>query len=242
MHNIKTALVTGGGRRIGAAITRGLHANGYNVIIHYGQSVDQATKLMQQLNDERAGSVSILQADLAKVDSVRALAKQSLHEFGPLDLLINNASAFFPTPLANATDADWQNLHAVNLRAPFLLCQELAKSLEETKGSIINITDIYADRPLPGYSIYSASKAGLLSLSRSLALELAPGVRVNAVAPGAILWPQNSSPDSTILSRIPLQRCGEERDIVETVLFLADRANYVTGQVINVDGGRSINP
>lgn len=246
----KVALVTGAAKRIGAEITRLLHAAGYNLVIHYNKSVDPAQALINELNSERADSAVGLPADLNDYQQVINLAQQCVAQWQRLDLLVNNASSFFPTPIGNATNADWDNLINSNLKAPFFLSQSLAPSLKQSHGCIINIADIYAQRPLKNHSIYSIAKAGNMMLTQSLAQELAPTVRVNGIAPGAILWPEDyykkteeqlsDENKEKMLSRIPLQQRGQVQDIAKTVLFLAKDSPYITGQIITVDGGRSI--
>lgn len=241
----KVALITGGARRIGAAIARTLHAEGMNLIVHYRNSVDNAQSLADDLNRYRSGSVALARADLEKTEDCSSLAQQAVDAFGRIDALINNASAFSPTPIGKVSEAHWDTLIGVNLKAPFFLSQACAEALTSTRGTIINLTDIYAERPLPKHPVYSASKAGLLTLTRSLAQELSPDVRVNAIAPGAILWPESGDTQENqeeIIRRTPLGRLGDPDDIAGTVLFLLRDAPFITGQVINVDGGRSAQP
>ncbi len=249
-HPRPVALITGGARRLGAAMARHLHRQGYDLILHYQQSVTAAEELQETLHQQRADSVHLVCAELSDPHDVRRLAARAIQCFGRLDALINNASQFFPTPLASADDQHWQRLFDTNVRAPFILAQALADSLRLTRGSILNIVDIYGQRPLPGHSLYSASKAALLSLTQSLALELAPDIRVNGIAPGAILWPDpTQSPPSNesdrnyqqaLLQKVALGRRGEPDDIARTAWFLLAEAPYITGQVINVDGGRTL--
>jgi len=237
----KVALITGGSRRIGAATARRLHDAGMRLVIHYRQSADAADELRAELCERRADSVILIRGDLREVAKVKSLVRQCVSEFGRLDALINNASLFQPTPLARAREADWQALVDTNLKAPFFLAQAAAPHLAKTRGGIVNITDIYAGRPLAGHAIYCATKAGLQSLTQSLAQELGPEVRVNAVAPGAILWPENDTDElahQRLLSRTPLKRKGDADDIARAVRFLLADADYITGQVICVDGGR----
>lgn len=239
------ALVTGAARRIGAEVAAGLHDAGYRVILHYGGSREAAERGAERLNRRRSESAACVGADLRDVDQIATLAARAAACWGRLDVLVNNASSFFPTALGATTAADWDELIAVNLRAPFFLVQALAAELRRRRGAVINITDIYAERPLEGYAPYCAAKAGLLNLTRALALELAPAVRVNAIAPGAVLWPERGDDDTArqaLLARTPLERTGEPAEIARTVLFLAEGASFTTGQVINVDGGRSIVP
>lgn len=246
----KVALVTGAAKRIGAAIAQQLHAAGFNIIVHYNQSAAAAQELVDELNSERENSAAGLQADLNDQTQVLNLARQSVDQWQRLDLLVNNASSFYPTPIGEATDEDWDNLINSNLKAPFFLAQALAPTLIQNHGCIINIADIYAQRPLRRHSIYSIAKAGNEMLTKSLAQELAPRVRVNGVAPGAILWPddyykkteEQLSDDNKekMLAQIPLQQRGQVHDIARTILFLAKDAPYITGQIIVVDGGRTI--
>ena len=241
----KVALITGGARRIGAAIARTLHAEGMNLIIHYRNSGDNAKTLADELNQHRSGSVALAKADLEKTEDCSRLAQQAIDAFGRIHALINNASAFFPTPLGETSQKHWETLLGVNLKAPFFLSQACAEALTSTQGAIINLTDIYAKRPLPKHLVYSVSKAGLVALTRSLAQELGPDVRVNAIAPGAILWPESGDTQEDqeeIIRRTPLGRLGDPGDIAGTVLFLLRDAPFITGQVINVDGGRSVRP
>jgi pteridine reductase len=239
----KTVLLTGGARRIGAAIARTLHQAGMNLALHYRSSSKEAAALRDELNRQRADSVILLQADLRDTASLPALVEQTVARWGRLDALINNASSFYPTPLGQTTEADWDELLASNLKAPFFLSQAAAPPLRAVEGSIINLVDIYAQRPLENHPVYCAAKAGLTMLTRSLAWELGPAVRVNGIAPGVILWPEQgmSETDRTqLLSRIPLRRQGEPANIARTVLFLLQDAHYITGQIITVDGGRSL--
>lgn len=234
------ALITGGARRIGAEIAQQLHAKGYHLLIHYRDSATDANDLCAQLNQTRAQSARAINANLALTEEVAALAQAAESAWQRLDLLVNNASAFYPTPLGKITDEAWDDLMASNLKAPLFLSQALAPALKKTGGCIINLADIHALRPLKDHSVYCAAKAANLMLTRSLALELAPEVRVNAIAPGAILWPeQNPAASESILPRIPLGRCGSPADIAQALIYLTE-AHYVTGQVIAVDGGRSL--
>ncbi|MGD9982658.1 MAG: pteridine reductase [Porticoccaceae bacterium] len=236
------ALITGAARRIGAAIARELHSAGFRVLIHCRESLAPAQDLCAQLQSMRADSAAVLSADLADHAQVGALASAAVSRWGRLDALVNNASAFYPTPLAEADVAQWDDLMASNLKAPFFLCRDLAPALAQTGGAIVNIADIHGLRPLPEHAIYCIAKAGNLMLTRVMARELAPRVRVNGIAPGAILWPEN--PASTdvlaqqkILHSIALGRLGAAEDIARVTRFLLTAATYVTGQVIAVDGG-----
>ena len=235
----KTALVTGAANRIGAQIARTLHQNGANLIIHYRQSLNAAEALAQQLNAERANSACCLQAELSNLDAIDTISQQASQAFGGLDILINNASSFYPTPLGEITGEDWDNLIGSNFRAPLFLSQACYPYLRVTNGAIINMLDIYAYLPLKNHSLYCAAKAANAMLVKSLALEMAPKVRVNGIAPGAILWPENSdaSQQKAILAKIPLQKRGSPESIVQAVLFLLAN-EYITGEVIRIDGGR----
>lgn len=240
------ALVTGGARRIGADICRTLHAAGYRILVHYQTSADDAARLAGELNQNRSGSVATLAGNLAESGVPEAIASTALETFGRLDVLINNASSFYPTPVGSITETDWDNLTGSNLKGPLFLTQALAGELARNRGSVINIVDIHAERPMAEHTVYCAAKAGLAMLTRSLAHELAPTVRVNGVSPGAILWPEAGTDSDLaerqqkILRRIPLQRPGEPKDIAGAVLFLVRDAGYITGQILAVDGGRTL--
>ena len=239
----KTVLLTGGARRIGAVIARALHLAGMNLALHYRSSGTEAAALQDELNRQRPDSVLLIQAELRNTAGLPALVEQTIEKWGRLDALINNAARFFATPLGQTTEADWDELLASNLKAPFFLSQAAAPYLQAVQGCIINLVDIYAERPLAHHPVYCATKAGLMMLTRSLALELGPAVRVNGIAPGAILWPEPGISDTAktqLLSRIPLRRRGEPEDIARIVLFLLQDAPYITGQIIAVDGGRSL--
>lgn len=239
----KTALVTGGARRIGAAIARRLHAAGANVLVHYRDSEADASRLESELNAARARSAAKVKAELLAPIAPRALVSAALESFGRLDLLINNASSFFPIAIGSVEPSHWEELIGSNLRAPLFIAQEAAPEIAKHEGAIVNIVDIHADRPLKGYPLYSIAKAGIAALTRALAIELAPRVRVNGVAPGAIAWPDDGQfePEerSRIVATTPLKRIGTPEDVAQAVHFLAC-APYVTGQVLAVDGGRSI--
>ena len=237
------ALVTGAAKRIGASITRTLHAAGANIGIHYFTSAAPAEALAAELNAERAGSALALGADLRRTEDLRALVAALVAHAGRLDILVNNASTFYPTPLASVTEAQWHDLIDSNLKAPLFLCQSALPHLKEAHGVIVNIVDIHAERPLRHHVVYGAAKAGLAMLTRSLAKDLGPEIRVNGVAPGAILWPDAGVPEKIqdkIIREISLRRPGEPEDVAATVLFLVRDAPYITGQVIAVDGGRSV--
>jgi pteridine reductase len=239
----RTALVTGGARRVGAAIARRLHAAGANVVLHYRDSAADADALAAALNATRPKSAATVKAELLAPIAPRALVAAAIDAFGALDLLVNNASTFFPVAIGAVEGSHWDELIGSNLRAPLFISQEAAPHLAERRGAIVNIVDIHAERPLKGYPVYSVAKAGLAALTRSLAIELAPAVRVNGVAPGAIAWPEDGQFDAAererILSSTPLARIGAPEDIAQAVHFLAC-APYVTGQIVAVDGGRSL--
>lgn len=241
---MRNALVTGAAARLGRAIARELHRD-HRVIVHYRSSADAAQDLVEELNRLRPDSAAALQSELGTAADCEQLAAQAADRWGGIDVLVNNASAFFPTPIGSASEAAWDQLIGSNLKAPFFLSQALAKTLARDEGCIVNMADIHAYRPMPRHPIYCAAKAGLVMLTKSLALELAPEVRVNAVAPGAILWPEQERVDDAarakILKRIPLARTGSETDIARTLRFLVSEAPYISGQVIPVDGGRSLN-
>ncbi|MBD9369928.1 pteridine reductase [Xanthomonas sp. XNM01] len=236
------ALVTGAARRIGAAIARQLHAAGYDLALHHHSSQAEMAALAAKLDALSTGSVLVLSADLRAFDRLPELVARTVGHYGRLDALVNNASNFYPTPLGVATPAQWDDLFAVNARAPLFLAQAAAPHLRAAGGAIVNLADLHAGRPLAGHPLYSAAKAALVSLTRSLALELAPRVRVNAVAPGAILWPEHGKDDAArqaILDATALGRTGEADDIAAAVRFLLSAdAGYITGQVLHVDGGR----
>jgi pteridine reductase len=239
----RSALVTGGARRIGAAIARRLHAAGAAVLIHYRDSDADAARLEAELNSLRPKSAVRVKADLLAPIAPRALVAAASDAFGRLDVLVNNASSFFPVALGAIEASHWEELVGSNLRAPLFIAQAAAAELARREGAIVNIVDIHAERPLKGYPLYSVAKAGLAALTRSLALELAPGVRVNGVAPGAIAWPEDGqfppAERERIVATTPLQRIGSPEDIAEAVHFLAC-ARFVTGQILAVDGGRSL--
>ena len=237
---MKTALISGGAVRIGAQIVRTLHENGYKVIIHCHQSEEIAQQLCSELNTKRNNSAQVVVTDLGDNIAIKKLTQT----IKSLDLLVNNASVFYPTLTENSTIEDWDKIINVNLRAPFFLATGLSKALSINQGSIVNIIDIHSERPLKKFSIYKISKAGLKMLTKSLAKELAPNIRVNGISPGSILWPKDEAQLSEkekmiMLDRIALKRLGSPNDIAEAVLFLAN-AKYITGQVINIDGGRSL--
>ena len=237
-------LVTGAARRVGAAIVRQLHAADARVVLHYRASAAEAAQLAAELNALRPDSAACVQADLAAPGAAGALVGAAVARFGRLDALVNNASSFFATPVGTITEAAWDDLIGSNLKGPLFLAQAAAPQLAAAGGAIVNIVDVHAERPLKGYPLYCAAKAGLLGLTRALAVELAPQVRVNAVAPGAIAWPDGSADfpaveREAIVAHTLLGRTGEPADIARTVKFLIFDAPYITGQVINVDGGRT---
>ena len=239
----KTVLVTGAAKRVGRSIARELHAAGANIVVHYRQAVDAAESLVGEFTAVRPDSAACFQTDLLDCMALPSLVEYAIKRFGRLDALVNNASSFFPTPLASIDLAAWDDLIGSNLKAPLFLSQAAAPHLKSAHGAIVNITDIHAERPLAGFPLYCAAKAGLLGLTRALAIELAPEVRVNAVAPGPILWPDDTSfsheARDHIIDHTLLKRSGSPQDIAHTVRFLLNDAPYVTGQVINVDGGRT---
>jgi len=241
----KVVLVTGGAKRVGAAIVRRLHREGASVMLHYRGSEREANALRSELNAARANSVALVQADLLDLAGLAEIVRNSVNRFERIDALVNNASAFFPTPVGEMTQATWESLIGANLRAPLFLSQAAAPHLKKTNGAIVNITDIHAERPLKNYVIYSIAKAGLAGLTRSLARELGPEVRVNGVAPGPIAWPEDGSFDEVarqrVISNTILRRTGDPDDVARAVYYLIAEAPYVTGQIIAVDGGRSIN-
>ncbi len=235
--------VTGGAKRLGAAMARALHAAGANVVVHYHRSREAADELVAELNAVRAGSSLAVRGDLNDVDCLPALVAQAVARYGRIDVLINNASTFYPTPVGSITAAQFDDLVGTNLRAPLFLSQAAAPALRATRGLIINMVDIHARRPLRAHPVYSAAKAGLVMLTKSLARELGPEVRVNGIAPGPVLWPERDLDESLkaeIVAKTALKRSGSPEDIARTALFLATEAPYVTGQVIAVDGGRSL--
>lgn len=238
----KTALITGAAKRIGAAITERLHSTGMNVIIHYNSSGREAHELIGKLNGIRRDSAIMIQADLEHKKYYSALIDAALDFKGGLDVLINNASAYYATPLASLDSQQWNELVNTNLKAPLFLSQLAAESLRLNKGCIINITDIHANRPLRSHSIYSITKAGLIMLTQSLAKEMAPSIRVNAISPGIILWPDDMDEEkkNKILDETMMKRTGNLEDITKAVLFLIQDADYITGQVLNIDGGRTL--
>jgi pteridine reductase len=242
----KVILVTGGARRVGAATCRRLHAQGANLVVHYRASESEARALEAELEQVRPGSVALVQADLLETANLPHLLDETVSHFGRLDALVNNASSFFPTPLGEVTEDGWEDLIGSNLKAPLFLSQAAAPQLKRQRGCIVNIVDIHSEWPLKRYVVYNAAKGGLASLTRSLAAELAPEVRVNGISPGPILWPEagewmDEASRQHIIGRTLLKRTGEPDDIARTVSFLIADAPYITGQIIAVDGGRSVN-
>lgn len=242
----KTVLVTGGAKRVGAAIVRRLHAAGANVAIHYRDSLHEAMTLCDELNEKRADSACTVQANLLDIASLPRVVEETLREFGQLDAIVNNASSFYTTPLNEINEQQWNDLLGTNLKAPLFLAQAAAPELRRRHGCIVNIVDIHAELPMHGHLLYNIAKSGLAGLTRALAQEMAPQVRVNGVAPGVNIWPesaawQDEEQRRKLVAHTLLKREGEPNDIARTVQFLIADAPYITGQVIAVDGGRSIN-
>ena len=239
----KNVLITGSAKRIGAACARLLHDQGCNVLLHYRSSKAEAELLCDEFNQKRPGSAKLVQGNLRNMKELEAIAQMAMSSWGGVDVLINNASSFCPTPLAEASEEQWDDLFGSNLKAPFFLSKALSDGLAKRQGCIVNIVDIHAERGLPGYPVYSIAKAGLVAMTKILANELAPAIRVNAVAPGAIIWPETGLSEqgkNEILQRVPLARCGSPEDIAKAVLYLVKDADYVTGQILTVDGGRTL--
>lgn len=239
----KVALVTGGARRIGAAIVQALHAAGYDIALHCRESRDEADALARRLEQARPGSARVLQAELADYDRLPELVAHTVGGFGRLDALVNNASSFFPTPLGTIRPAQWDALFASNARAPLFLAQAAAPHLAHAGGAIVNLVDIHAEQPLAGHAVYAMAKAALVAMTRALAIDLAPRVRVNAIAPGAILWPEHDEDPARreeLLARTPLARTGTAEEVAEAVRWLLQDAGFVTGQVMRLDGGRGL--
>ena len=237
------ALITGAARRIGAQIARTLHGAGYQVVLHHRQSSAEVSTLQAELELARPGSTLVLQAELAQFDRIPELVAHAVGRFGRLDALVNNASAFFPTPIGVATPAMWDELFAANARAPFFLSQAAAPHLKASRGGIVNLLDIHAERPLKNHTVYVMAKAALAMMTLSLAKELAPEVRVNAVAPGAVLWPEQDKTESEKVAQLavtPLGRVGTPVEVAEAVRWLLMGASYTTGQILRVDGGRAL--
>ena len=239
----KNILITGAAKRIGASCAKLLHSQGANVVLHYRGSEIQMRALCEQLNQQRPHSAHALQADLLDLTALQRLAEQATTLWGGIDVLVNNASAFYPQTVDKVAEKNWDELMGCNLKAPFFLSQALETSLNERQGCIINIIDIHAERGLKDYPVYSLAKAGLAAMTRILAKELAPKIRVNGISPGAIMWPEDKlSTDSKkeIINRIALKRAGEPEDIAKAVAFLINDADYITGQIMSVDGGRTL--
>lgn len=241
----KVVLITGGAKRVGAAICRLLHAGGARLVIHYRTSANEARALQSELNLQRPQSAAIIHGDLLNAAMLSGLVQETIAQFGRLDVLINNASSYYATELGEIGDTEWDDLIGSNLKAPLLLSQAAAAELRKQHGCIINITDMHVERPKKGYVVYSVAKAGLVALTKSLALELAPDVRVNAVAPGPVLWPEDNPQFDEIyrqrvIAQTLLKRLGDPEDVARAVRFLIQDAPFITGQVIAVDGGRSL--
>ena len=242
-HERPVVLVTGAGKRVGAVISRVLHAAGYDLALHYRHSSAEAELLATSLERQRSGSTYTVQGELADIDALPDMVQRVLGRFGRLDALVNNASAFYPTPIGTATPEQWNELFASNAQAPVFLSQAATPALREARGAIVNLVDIYAERPLANHPLYCMAKAALAAMTRSLALDLGPDVRVNGVAPGAVMWPSDGKPyddQQAMLARTPLQRAGSPEDVAGAVLWLLRDAPFVTGQIIRVDGGRTL--
>jgi pteridine reductase len=239
----KTAFITGAARRVGAEIARTLHAAGANTVLHYRSSYEDAAELAKELNATRPGSAAVVSGDLLETSTLPDLAKAAAAAFGGLDILVNNASSFYPTPVGDITELDWDDLIGTNLKAPLFLTQAATPALHEARGVVINLCDIHGMRPLRRHPVYSAAKAGLIMLTRSLARELGPHVRVNGIAPGPVMWPEDgvdSELQAEIIDRTALKRPGSASDVARAALFFAAEAPYITGQILAVDGGRSV--
>jgi pteridine reductase len=244
--NNKVVLITGGAKRVGEAICRMLHAEGAQLMVHYRSSVFEARALQTELNLSCPDSVEIIQADLLDIAALPTLVGKTVKHFGKLDVLINNASSYYSTELGQINEENWLDLMGSNLKAPLFLSQAAAPALRQTNGCIVNITDMHIERPKKGYIVYSVSKAGLVTLTKSLAHELSPDVRVNAVAPGPVLWPDDNPQfdevyRQRVISQTLLKRIGEGNDVAKAVKFLIADAPFITGHVLAVDGGRSLN-
>jgi pteridine reductase len=239
----KAALITGAARRVGATIARRLHAAGANVVLHYRTSLEPAAALARELNTTRPDSAVLFEADLLDLKQLQSLPEVATSNFGSLDILVNNASTFYPTPVGDITEIDWDDLIGTNLKAPLFLSQAASTALRISNGLIVNLADIHGMRPLRRHPVYSIAKSGLITLTRSLARELGPAVRVNAVAPGPVMWPEDGMDkvlQAEIIDRTALKRPGSPEDVARAVLFFATEAPFVTGQILAVDGGRSI--
>lgn len=239
----KNVLITGAAKRIGATCARLLHSEGCNVFLHYRSSKEAALELCFELNQIRPDSAFMMQADLLNREELDSLASEACTAWGGIDVLVNNAATFYPTAVAEVSEQQWDELMGSNLKAPFFLAKLLSETLADNRGCIVNIVDIHADCGLKGYPVYSIAKAGLVAMTKVLAKEFGPAIRVNAVAPGAILWPETASSElerQEILQRVVLGRCGEPSDIAKAVRFLIRDADYMTGQILTVDGGRTL--
>ena len=237
------ALITGAAKRVGAQIARSLHLAGYDLVLHYRQSRDEMNALVAELEAARADSTLAIAADLANTKKLPGIVDACIRRYGRLDALVNNASSFYATPIGSTTHAQWDELFASNARAPFFLAQAAAPHLKNAHGSVVNIVDIYAERPLPGHPVYCMAKAALAMMTLALAKELGPEVRVNGVAPGAILWPESGkayADQQELVARTPLKRTGSPNDVAAAVLFLLRDAKFTTGQILKVDGGRAL--
>jgi pteridine reductase len=238
----KAALITGAARRVGAAIARNLHAAGANIVLHYRSSSEAAEAISNELNEKRPNSVVMVEADLLDVGQLQALPEIATSNFGSLDILVNNASTFYPTPVGDITEIDWHDLMGTNLKAPLFLSQAASSALRISNGLIVNIADIHGQQPLARHTVYSLAKAGVIMLTKSLARELGPSIRVNAIAPGPVMWPEDGMDkalQAKIIDRTALKRGGSPDDVARAVLFFATEAPYITGQILAVDGGRS---
>jgi len=239
----KNVLITGAAKRIGATCARMLHDEGCNIFLHYRSSQQDVLALFEELNNNREGSVQMMQADLLDINQLEMLVEAVKRCWGGLDVLVNNASAFYPQQVADVTEREWDDLLGSNLKAPFFLSQKFAELLAENEGCVVNIIDIHAERGLKGYPVYSIAKAGLAAMTKVLAKELGPEIRVNGVSPGAVLWPEADMTEqqkAEILQRVALKRTGKPEDIAKAVKFLIKDAGYITGQIITVDGGRTL--
>lgn len=240
----KVLVITGGAKRIGAEICKTFHAQGFNIALHYRNSQTEAQALADELNTARSNSVALFQADLNHSDSITDMAKSIETAFGQVDVLINNASSFYPTPMGDITLDTWDDLFNSNVKGAFFLSQALMPALQKQQGNIVNIVDIHSEKPLKAHPVYNMAKAALNMMTKTLAKELGPDIRVNGVSPGAILWPEHESDDTqkqqSILERIPLAKAGNPQDIANAAWFLSQQS-YISGQIINIDGGRSLN-
>ena len=236
----EVALITGSSQRIGAAIARGLHSSDLKVVIHYSNSKEPAVQLEQELNRIRPESAIALQADLQDIEQITHLSERVIEIYGQLDVLVNNASVFLPNSVSNTAVELFDELSNIHLKAPYFLVQSFLPQLKQSNGCVVNISDIYASRPLENHSLYCATKAALEALTKSLALELSPEIRVNAIAPGAILWPENNPASHQVVAKTPLKRIGEISEVVSAVKFLVFDATFTTGHVLSIDGGRHV--